>query len=140
MMNRTGAVNALRDLAESSDERSQAAKLTTMIDDVEAALAAGVRRTAIVETLAANGLSMTLKNFETALYRIRRRRNRARPAAGAAVAATGTQPHLDPPAGSAFEELDGLDPKERRERLADKFIQAGSSSPYLKRLLKEQKS
>lgn len=66
--------DALRALAKGDDSRSETARLRDVIDDVEAALEAGVSRTAILETLHQQGFKMSLKSFESALYRIRKRR------------------------------------------------------------------
>ena len=142
-MNRIGAVNALRALIESSDDRSQTARLFAMIDDVEAALAAGVRRAAIVDTLAANGLPMTLKNFETALYRIRKRRSQTgrktatRPPPTTSDGAMDIAPRSA--LGSNMEEFAGLESRQRRERVADKFIRPETTNPLVQSILKERK-
>jgi len=65
----------LKELAsDATDKRSKVARLRDVVDDVEAALAAGVLRSAVVETLAANGLEMTLATFDSSLRRIRQKR------------------------------------------------------------------
>jgi len=64
----------LRVLASDAKKRSKAARLRDVVDDVEAALAAGVQRSAVVETLAKNGLEMTLSTFDSSLRRIRQKR------------------------------------------------------------------
>jgi len=64
----------LRVLASDANKRSKAARLRDVVDDVEAALAAGVQRSAVVETLAKNGLEMTLSTFDSSLRRIRQKR------------------------------------------------------------------
>lgn len=66
----------LRALA-AADKRSKAARLRDVIDDVEAALAAGVTRASVVDELALHGLEMSLATFETTLKRIRRKRQQA---------------------------------------------------------------
>ncbi|MFJ3318734.1 hypothetical protein ACIPLR_25620 [Herbaspirillum huttiense] len=65
---------ALRSLAKGDKARSETARLRDVIDEVEKALAAGVSRIAILDTLKAQGFTMSLKGFDTALYRIRRSR------------------------------------------------------------------
>ncbi|EOT2876171.1 hypothetical protein ACNDVF_004990 [Escherichia coli] len=69
--------DALRALAKGDSSRSETARLRDVIDDVEAALEAGVSRTAILETLHQQGFKMSLKSFESALYRIRKKRTAA---------------------------------------------------------------
>ncbi|MDC5123763.1 hypothetical protein NRA16_17775 [Acinetobacter baumannii] len=66
--------DALRALAKGDSNRSETARLRDVIDDVEAALEAGVSRSAILETLHQQGFKMSLKSFESALYRIRKKR------------------------------------------------------------------
>ena len=67
--------NQLRSLAsDATSKRSKAARLLDVVDDVEAALAAGVRRSAVVEKLAEHGLEMTLSTFDSSLRRIRQKR------------------------------------------------------------------
>lgn len=72
-MDKTAIAERLRALAKDSKNRSKAAQLRDVIVDVEAALAAGVSRSKIVEVLAENGLEMTLTTFETTLKRIRKK-------------------------------------------------------------------
>ena len=52
--------------------RSDTERLKRVIGPVEAALANGVRREAVLETLVDAGFSMTLNGFKTALQRVRR--------------------------------------------------------------------
>jgi len=73
-MSKTSVVEALRALATSDDRRSETARLRDVFDEVEGALKAGVSRAAILETLHQQGFTMTPKSFESALYRLRRRR------------------------------------------------------------------
>ena len=67
----------LRALASDDKKRSKAARLRDVVDDVEAALAAGVQRALVVEELAKHGLEMSLATFETTLRRIRQKRGKA---------------------------------------------------------------
>lgn len=76
-MSKDSVVEALRALATSDDRRSETARLRDVFDEVEDALQAGVSRTAILETLHGQGFTMTAKSFESALYRLRRRRGPA---------------------------------------------------------------
>lgn len=75
-MDRKAIAERLRALASDDKKRSKAARLRDVIDDVEAALAAGVPRAAVVEELAKHGLEMTLVTFETTLKRIRQKRGK----------------------------------------------------------------
>jgi hypothetical protein len=72
-MNKAAIAERLKALANDNANRSKAARLRDVYHDVETALAAGVPRTLIVETLAANGIEMTLATFETTLKRIRKK-------------------------------------------------------------------
>ena len=63
----------LRALASGDTKRSKAAQLRDVINDVEVALAAGVSRSAVIEELAKQGLTMTLATFATTLTRIRKK-------------------------------------------------------------------
>lgn len=89
----------LRALASDDKKRTKAARLRDVIDDVEAALAAGVSRAAVVEELKANGLELTLRTFETMLRRIRAKRGKGvaqSPGPAAAVPAVAASPATSP--------------------------------------------
>ena len=75
-MDRKAIAERLRALASDDKKRSKAARLRDVIDDVEAALAAGVPRASVVEELTKHGLEMTLATFETTLKRIRQKRGK----------------------------------------------------------------
>lgn len=72
-MDTTAAVSALRALA-SGDQRSAAARLRDLFDEVEAAIGAGVRREDVRDTLARHGLDMPFASFVRTLARIRKER------------------------------------------------------------------
>lgn len=76
-MDRKVIAERLRALASDDMKRSKAARLRDVFDDVEAALAAGVPRSLVIEELAAQGLEMSLVTFETTLKRIRQKRNKS---------------------------------------------------------------
>ena len=81
-MTKDSVADVLRALATGDKSRSETARLRDIVDEVEAALAAGVSRAAVLDTLNAQGFTMTLKSFESALYRIRKKRTQAaKPAA-----------------------------------------------------------
>ncbi|SPA23668.1 conserved hypothetical protein [Cupriavidus taiwanensis] len=76
-MKRSSVAGALRALATDSKGRSETARLRDVFEEVEAALSAGVKRQAILDALNAQGFRMTLKSFESAMYRIRGQRRKA---------------------------------------------------------------
>lgn len=82
-MQKTTIADALRELAQGDKARSETARLRDVINEVEATLAAGVSRQAVLEALHNQGFTMTLKSFESALYRIRK--GRTKPAKPGAV-------------------------------------------------------
>jgi hypothetical protein len=74
MTNDQALIDRLRALADDDSKRSKAARLRSLFDEVEKAMAAGVYRAAIVEELSKCGLPMSLSTFETNLKRIRKKR------------------------------------------------------------------
>jgi hypothetical protein len=77
--------DVLRSLASGEKNRSETARLREVFDEVEAALSAGVRRTAIVEALQGQGFTMGLNTFDSALYRIRKRNKALQESSGKQV-------------------------------------------------------
>jgi hypothetical protein len=76
-MEKGSVADALRALATDDQSRPETARLRDVIDEVEAALKAGISRSDILETLhREGGFTMTLKSFESALYRIRKQRKK----------------------------------------------------------------
>ena len=75
-MDKKGLSERLKTVSGDDSKRSNSALLRDVIDDVEAALAAGVSRVVVVDELAAFGLAMSLSAFDTALHRIRRKRGK----------------------------------------------------------------
>lgn len=73
-MDRRAIAERLKALASDDEKRSKAARLRDVIDDVEAALAAGISRSLVVEELAAHGLEMSITTFDTTLQRIRKKK------------------------------------------------------------------
>jgi hypothetical protein len=76
-MDTTGVAAKLRELATGNEQRKEIAKLRAVFDDVEAALAAGVKRAAVLEVLREGGLKMNQGTFDTQVYRIRQSRKAA---------------------------------------------------------------
>jgi hypothetical protein len=146
-MTKNSVADALRELAQSNENRSETARLRDVFPEVEAALAAGVSRSAVLDALRAQGFTMTLKSFESALYRIRRRQKGkagtpGQPPAGPrnpgdqvrpeSAPASETAPH-DGPADDP-EETGHLTMKQQNERFADRFMARSSTNPLLKKL------
>lgn len=92
-MDKKSITATLQALATDNMQRSKAARLRDVFDDVEQALSAGVSRTLIVETLAGMGLLYTLKGFDSAM-----RRNRLRNSAADKAA----KPPIDAPSGNGM--------------------------------------
>lgn len=72
-MDKSPAGQALLALAKESAGRSKTARLREILGEIETAQQAGVSNARIVETLNAQGFDLTLKTFETMLYRIRKK-------------------------------------------------------------------
>jgi hypothetical protein len=67
---------ALRELAAeyAGNPRSETARLREVLDDVEAAVAAGASHAAVLEILHARGFTLTASSFESTLARLRKER------------------------------------------------------------------
>jgi len=73
--NREKTVLALRELATGERGRSETAQLRDIINEVEAALSAGVKRGFVLDTLRQNyGFKMSMSGFEKSLASIRKER------------------------------------------------------------------
>ncbi|MFZ4701367.1 MAG: hypothetical protein ACOYMG_15055 [Candidatus Methylumidiphilus sp.] len=66
----------IRDVSDDNVKLSKAAFLRNVIDDVEAALAAGVPRSVIVDKLVSHGLDISLATFQTTLHRVRKKKGK----------------------------------------------------------------
>lgn len=93
-MDKTGVAAKLRELANGNEQRKEIAKLRAVFDDVEAALAAGVKRSAVLEVLRESGIKMNQGTFDTQVYRIRQSRKAAL-AESATAKATGKAEKTD---------------------------------------------
>ena len=87
-MEKEAAATALRSLAEGTGNRSEAARLRDLLPDIEATLQAGVKRSAVLEALHAQGFTMTMKGFENTLYRLRKNKAKAAPTPAAEIQQT----------------------------------------------------
>ncbi len=130
-MNGKAISERLRALATDDTKRSKAARLRDVFDDVEAALAAGVSRSTVVDELAKLGLSMSLATFETTLKRIRLKRSKEPKAAAATVRQSPSAAAPETQTGSGKPENGSHDPAD-----LDKII---SSTPDLTALAKHAK-
>ncbi len=127
--------------------RSEAARLRDIFSDVEDALKAGASREAVYETLQrCCGFTMNFKSFIKALYRIRKQRRAGLQRVPVSQATPQGFEHAprEPVAASASntrpvvpDDLSGLSPKARRERLADQFIRPDNTNPLFKRFNRE---
>jgi hypothetical protein len=77
-MEKASIAEALRALASDSENRTKIGRLRELYPDIETAQKAGVSNSKIVETLKAQGLDVTLKTFETMLYRLRKELGKTR--------------------------------------------------------------
>lgn len=132
---------ALRAMAKGDENRSETARLRDVFPEIEAALNAGVRRSAILEAFHSQGFTMTLKSFESALYRIRKQR--AKIGSSPVVSTQIVGPATTPPEANESGPTDnsaGLDKKQRREQLANKYIGNESTlkNPLVTRLLNQE--
>lgn len=145
-MDKERVANALRDLG-NSEGRSETARLREVFPDIEAALAAGVSRISILETLHEQGFKMTLKSFESALYRLRKKAAKGESKVAKPVSFASTPAPASINAGQEKEnhvasedkpdeQTSGqpLTPREKREKRAAQFIKPESSNPLLKSL------
>jgi hypothetical protein len=64
--------DALNEMARDQVSRSYTAQIRELYDAIENALASGVSRTAIHQKLVDTGMNISLRNFDQALYRIRK--------------------------------------------------------------------
>jgi hypothetical protein len=150
-MDENRVANALRALAADDKKRTETARLRDVFPDIEAAFEAGVSRADILQTLHDQGFKMTMKSFESALYRLRKvtpkATKREAPVAqrfGEKVAETQaalpqsiTPKDVDSPLGS--DEFAGLTPAQRREKVADMYIKPDDTNPLVKRMKEKQK-
>lgn len=119
-MTKTSVADVLRELAKGDKSRSETARLRDVIDEVEAALAAGVSRSAVLDALHGQGFTMTLKSFESALYRIRKQRGQGTAGTPAAPVSAPLRHDEKPPASPPAENArEGDKPKARITNPAD---------------------
>lgn len=71
-MTQSSLAKELKSLAESSQNRSLAARLRDVFPEIEHALQKGVSRSTILDALQRDGMDISMKTFESALYRMRK--------------------------------------------------------------------
>lgn len=76
-MDKESVKETLRSLKDDDKARSNTARLRAVFDEVEEALAAGVKRKAILEALRGHGFTLSAKTFYGAIHKIRRERRQA---------------------------------------------------------------
>jgi hypothetical protein len=131
----------LRALARGDSARSETARLRDVIDDVEAALSAGVSRAKVLEELHGHGFTMNLKSFESALYRIRKSRKKGQEKGHAtgSVASTRRDSDLSVRKSENVEDevpepdTTGTPARQRREARANRYIKPEASNPLLRK-------
>lgn len=152
-MEKGSVADALIALATSDENRSQTARLRDVIDQVETALDAGVKREVVLKSLNDHGLDMSMKSFESALYRIRKERKNSTgllnpiqntkqvsnihtesESPGNVEAVTSSLPNSEQSVSKDDENINGLSLREKRERRASEFIKDAPSNPLLKNL------
>ena len=137
-MTKTRVADVLRELAEGEKNRSETARLRDVINDVEAVLAAGVHRSAVLEALHGEGFTMTLKSFVSALYRIRKQRGQSTAETPSAPIQTSLPydeetPTPEPDLGGT---TDPLTMRQRGEAVADQYMKTTSATSILKKFSK----
>lgn len=136
------AAAALRALASDDSVKSKIGRVRGLMDEIETAQRSGVSNTKIVETLNEKEFGLTLKSFEMMLYRIRKERGFSK--SQIATTSTPSQPvqrQKDEPQTVPDEDESSvaLDKKQRREKLADKFIKPEVTNPLLRRIKEQNK-
>lgn len=88
----------LAELAQSNTTRSYTAQIRDLYDVIENALDSGVSRTAIHQKLVDSGMTLSLRNFDQALYRIRKGNKQS----GKAKSAPSDKVHIEPVSKADF--------------------------------------
>ena len=96
----------LHALATTSKGRSKAAQLRDVLDDVEAAFAAGVTHSAVLAALQQQGIEMTPNTFEGTLKRLRTQRAKRRSTPASAAAPDALKAGLPTPAQGSLDPAD----------------------------------
>jgi hypothetical protein len=89
-MEESKVASKLRALSVGEAHRSQTARLGDVLEEIETALKAGVKRSAILKILQESGFSLNMNGFQTALHRLRSKRDKAGGKGGSAVVVRAT--------------------------------------------------
>lgn len=152
-MNKKSDREALRELISDPKNQSKMGRLRGLFDEIETAKAAGIKNSKILETLNAQGLDLNLNTFETMLYNIRKERkrklnkttaaapqdNRAEKELHNSNKTTEEIVTINKNNNKDHEDLSGLTDKQRRERIADKYMNKGTKNPILQKILDKKK-
>ena len=123
-MNKSDISATLQALAR-GDNKPQVARLRDVFDDIDAALAAGVRRADVLAALHEHGFTMSLRTFDSALYRIRKERAAGKgrvPLQGARSSPSGAADSTPPHVAESKSNEGHLTNRQRRERKAQSYI------------------
>ncbi|MEM8515364.1 hypothetical protein RCH14_004725 [Massilia sp. MP_M2] len=133
--------------AKEPEQRSKSGRLRTLLPAIEASIAAGLSLEVILAELNSQGLDMQIGSFKSTLYRIRQKKPTSIPLPAPALPVTLTpktegiiapsEQHADEPA-DVIEESDNLTPKQRREKIADKYVTPQSSNSLLNKFNKKE--
>jgi hypothetical protein len=152
-VNKKSDIEALRELTSDPKNQSKMGRLRGLFDEIERAKAAGIKNSKILATLNAQGLDLNLNTFETMLYSIRKERKR-KPNQNTAATPLDNTPEKEfhnPNKNTEKiaeitkdndidnEDLSGLTDKQRRERIADKYMNIGTKNPILQKILDKKK-
>jgi hypothetical protein len=140
--------SALLKLKVNDVPRSETARLRDIIEDIERAQKAGYSRENILGLLQQAGISLTLKGFEMALYRIRKRNvNQSLLTDTKSLECSSLNTVDETSLAKSSKEIRSesneiLTAKQRREKLADQYIKpnTGIDDPFIKRLLEKEKN
>lgn len=137
-MTKISVADVLRELAKGATNRSETARLNDVINEVEAALAAGVHRSAVLQALHGQGFTMTLKSFESALYRMRKKRvqGTARTLNAPIQTPLRYEGELPIPESDLGGTTDPLTMRQRGEAVADQYMKTTSATSILKKFSK----
>lgn len=74
-MTQSSLSETLKQMAKDHESRSNTDRLRDVFDEVQAALAAGVSRAAVLQAINADGIKISLATFDNAMHRIRKERS-----------------------------------------------------------------
>jgi hypothetical protein len=155
-MSEKSDIEALRALTSEPKNQTKIGRLRGLYDEIENLKKAGVKNKTILKTLNDIGFDINLNQLETMLYTIRKERKEKpnktsastpqaiTPKVDNEIYKTKQKPELtgeisETKKDEDEEELSGLTPKQRREKIGDKYIKTETTNPILKNLLENKK-